>query len=129
MKIIIFSREIHTGKTTELFEFCKNRRDVCGILMPNHSNGKYFHSIATKTDFGKLPKKDKYLSVVKVGNYEFLEQDFDAANQLILHSVIENYSYLIIDEIGKLELFKKGFYSSLKKILLNNLLLFGLFNI
>lgn len=122
MKIIIFSREIHSGKTTELFVFCKNRRDICGILMPNHNNGKYFYSIATKTDFGKLAKNDKDLDVVKVGNYEFLKQDFDAANQIILHSVTENYSYLIIDEIGKLELLKKGFYSSLKKILLNNLL-------
>jgi nucleoside-triphosphatase len=117
--IIIFSKPIHSGKTTSLMHWCKEKKNVKGILMPEVNGTKYFYDIEQKeyfnAEFLNDPKLDDDLQII--GKYHFSNAAFKKANEIIIHALNKKNDLIIIDEIGKLELQEKGFHSSLKSIL------------
>jgi nucleoside-triphosphatase THEP1 len=116
-KIIILSDEIQSGKTTFLKEFCKKQNNVGGILTPVVNEKRMIYDITNKSYFDmEASEKEKNLSV---GKYIFSESAFAKAQNIILTEIEnKNLNYLIIDEIGPLEIIKrKGFYEVLNTIL------------
>lgn len=116
-KIIILSDEIQSGKTTFLEEFCNRQNNVGGILTPVINDKRLFYDITNKIYFDmEASEKEKNLSV---GKYIFSESGFAKAQNIILTEIEnKNLNYLIIDEIGPLEIIKqKGFYEMLNTIL------------
>lgn len=107
--IYILTGEIRSGKTTALRNWIVNRNDVDGLLCPDDKNGKrYFLKVKSGKEF-ELETEIGNQEIIEIGNFKFLKSAFKKANDYLISIASEtNYSYLIIDEIGKLELKNKG---------------------
>ncbi len=118
MSIILFSRPVRSGKTTELMLWCDQHKDAQGILMPDNGNRKIMN-VRTKELFDiecADPSKTKD-PLISVGKYFFYTEAFEKANSILLEALAQKPSWLIIDEAGKLELDGKGFYPAIEKII------------
>lgn len=117
MKIILFSRQIRSGKTTELTQWCKQQPNIDGILMPDVNGLRHMQRVATG-EIWKAQCEDISTSetVLNIGRFSFYEEAFNKANNILL-AISPTNDFLVIDEIGKLELKQQGFYSSLTTIL------------
>jgi nucleoside-triphosphatase THEP1 len=116
-KIIILTGDIQTGKTTLLQQFCKGRNDAAGILTPIVNGKRVFYDIAGDSFFNM--EADANEETLAVGKYLFSKCAFEQAGNIMLDaSKIQILNYLIIDEIGPLEIkHRQGFYQSLQQIL------------
>lgn len=111
--IFILTGAIRSGKTTTLLSWIKNRNDIDGLLCPDAENGKRCFlkiksqlKIALETDI-----ELKNEAVIEVGKFRFLESGFKKANNFLLSLSFEtDNSYIIIDELGKLELNNEGLH-------------------
>ena len=119
MSIIIFSQPIHSGKTTQLLHWCNQQKNAAGILMPDINDKRKILNLETKEVFAVEcddPDNTKE-KLVTVGKYHFYAAAFEKANSILLGAVSSNPEWLVIDEVGKLELEGKGFYPAVKKII------------
>ena len=116
--IYILTGAIRSGKTTALLDWSKNKNDVDGLLCPDDANGKrYFLKLKNKTTF-KLEAEAEAEAIVAIGNFKFLQSAFNEANDyLILEASKTERQYLIIDEIGKLELKNEGLHVSTQALI------------
>lgn len=115
--IYILTGDIRSGKTTALLSWAKTRTDVDGLLCPDDKDGKrYFLKVRSKKEFQLETDPDYEASekdIIKVGPFQFLKSAFKRANDFLVSFTSENESrYLIIDELGKLELRNKGLHVS-----------------
>lgn len=118
MSIIIFSQPIHSGKTTKLLHWCDQQKNVAGILMPDIDGKRKILNLETKEVFAvecddPANTREK---LITVGKYHFYAAAFEKANSVLLAAVSHNPEWLVIDEVGKLELGGRGFYPAVKKI-------------
>ena len=51
MSIIIFSKPVHSGKTTALLEWSKEQKNIAGILMPDMDGERKMFDIRTNEIF------------------------------------------------------------------------------
>lgn len=107
--IYILTGDIRTGKTTALLEWVSGRKDVDGLLCPDGDNGKrYFLKIKSKKEF-ELEVDFESEKTIAIGPFKFLKSAFEEANKYLLEaSERRDFKYLIIDELGKLELKNEG---------------------
>ena len=117
MSIVIFSREIRSGKTTELLQWCKGRDGVAGILMPDVDGKRMFYDITRQNYFDALSSFENANDFV-VGRYRFSKAAFDRATGVLHEAIASIPQYLVVDEVGKLELNKEGFYHAMKPLLI-----------
>lgn len=109
-KVFILTGEIHSGKTTSLLEWIDGRNDVKGILTPMINNERIFFDIETKQKFKmEAAGEEEFLSI---GRYKFSKQNFEKAKAIIQNSIYKK-GWLVIDEIGPLELNEQGFHDVL----------------
>lgn len=117
MSIYIFSRPIHSGKTTELLQWCNLQKNIAGILMPDIDDSRKILDLQTKEIFDiectNVANTNKPLT--SVGRFHFYTVAFEKANGIILAALNQTPGWLVIDEAGKLELEGKGFYESILK--------------
>ncbi len=120
--IFIYSDKIKSGKTTKLFQWLAAQKNVAGILQPVIDGKRFFYSIVDKSiiqleisDEVKigLEKND----LITIGNYNFLKSGFDKAKEILLRDFSKDYHWLIIDEIGPLELNNSGLEPAISKII------------
>ncbi len=115
--IFILSKAIQTGKTTALMQWCNIQKNIAGILTPDIEGSRKLFDIEQKTfyDFevkNPLPTDE----ITPIGKFNFYTQIFAKAQQIITKS---NADYLIIDEIGRLELNQnKGLEPVLSKVII-----------
>ncbi|QXP61098.1 nucleoside-triphosphatase [Olleya sp. HaHaR_3_96] len=118
--IYILTGAIRSGKTTALLDWSKSRSDVDGLLCPDDVNGKrYFLKLKSKATF-KLEAEAEAENevIVAIGNFKFLQSAFNEANDyLILEASKAERHYLIIDEIGTLELKNEGLHVSTEALI------------
>lgn len=116
MSIYIFSRPIHSGKTTELLQWCDQQKNIAGILMPDINGSRKILDLYTKNIFD-IECKDATTKerLTVVGRYHFYSAAFEKANAIVLAALNQTPGWLVIDEAGKLELDGKGFYESIVK--------------
>ncbi len=115
--IYILTGAIRSGKTSALLEWCCNRNDVDGVLCPDDENGKryFLNIIAEETYILELDAKTESDKIVSIGFFHFLKKAFDKANEYLVNLKEKtDYSYLIIDELGKLELQNRGLHVAAK---------------
>ncbi|WGD33570.1 nucleoside-triphosphatase [Olleya sp. YS] len=111
--IYIVTGAIRSGKTTALFKWCNNRNDVDGLLCPDAKDGKrYFLKVKQKDRF-TLEANNNDEDSIEIGHFKFLKSAFNEANTF-LNSIASNKEnkYIVIDEIGKLELKNEGLHLS-----------------
>lgn len=118
--IYILTGDIRTGKTTTLFNWSENRNDVDGVLCPDDDKGKrYSLNIKSKETYPLAANSDtEDHNIISIGPFQFLKSSFQKANDYLLHSNDKrDYSYLVVDELGKLELKNIGLHDAAKWII------------
>lgn len=117
-KIKIVTGKIHSGKTTSLFRFISENENADGILAPIVNEKRIFYHISSKT-IKNLEVDQQSGDTISVGKYIFLNDSFEWANKKLIECFNSQANWLIIDEIGKLELRGEGLHKSTKTILEN----------
>ncbi len=120
MSIIIFSRPIHSGKTSELQHWCDKHvsAKIGGVLMPDIDGTRKIFDIRTKEIFDiecKYPANTRE-PLQSVGQYHFFSKGFEKANTVLLEASASGCDWVIIDEAGKLELQRNGLYEAIKAL-------------
>jgi nucleoside-triphosphatase THEP1 len=114
-KIYIITAPVQTGKTTALINWSATRNDVYGIFTPVMEGKRVFMNAQKKEQFPMEAAKGE-TDVLTVGRFIFSKPGFDKAIQII-HDAVDKKGWLIIDEIGPMELRGEGFTEILKEIL------------
>lgn len=104
-KIILFSGPIHSGKTTRLQKFIADK-NCDGIIAPIKDGKRYIQRI--KTSEIRLLEAESEDAIV-IGKYKFSKETMEWAKQQIEESLQNNIDYLVIDEVGKLEMVDQGY--------------------
>lgn len=116
-KIFILTGEIQTGKTSFLSGLIKLKPGAMGILTPVVNEQRRFFDIGKEMffDMEALSTGEKLI----IGKYHFSAKAFAKANDVLLDAAKEaSTRYLVIDEIGPLEInYEEGFYHTLKLLL------------
>jgi len=119
--IYILTGDIRSGKTTALLEWAENRNDADGLVCPDNENKKrYFLKVKSKEAFKLEVDLDAEASegFVEIGNFKFLKSAFDQANDFLISITSETeYKFLVIDELGKLELKNEGLHHAAKMLI------------
>ena len=118
MSIYIFSRPIHSGKTTALLQWCNLQKNIHGILMPDINGCRKILNIKTKEifDIECIDPTKTNEPLTSIGKFNFYTAAFEKANTIILDALSQNPHWLVIDEVGKLELKGEGFYRSVAEV-------------
>ena len=117
MSIYIFSRPVHSGKTTELLQWSNLQKNIAGILMPDINGSRKILDLYTKEvfDIECTDAANTKELLTSVGRFHFYTVAFEKANKIVLTALDQTPDWLVIDEAGKLELDGKGFYESIVK--------------
>lgn len=113
--IIILTAPIQSGKTTSLINWSAKRKEIYGILTPIVNGKRVFMDVDNK-DFFTMEADRGDTETVAVGKFIFSKANFERAIQII-RNAINKKGWLIIDEIGPLELRGEGFDAILKEVL------------
>jgi nucleoside-triphosphatase len=114
-QIVILNGPIQTGKTTSLVIWSQERKDVSGILSPIIEGKRFFMNANTREAF-PMEASPGESSILIVGKYAFSKKGFDKATEIIIQG-IKNEGWLVIDEVGPMELRGEGFHDVLKNVL------------
>ena len=117
MSILIFSRPVHSGKTTALLQWSARQKNVYGVLMPDMDGSRKILDLYTKEifDIECTDTENTNEPLTAVGKFLFYTNAFNRANLILLDALTRDPGWLIIDEAGKLELEGKGFYYAIEK--------------
>lgn len=113
--IYILTGAVQTGKSTAISKWIQGKNTVVGILsMVNAKGTRDFINIRNQENFSMHGHKtDSSSDVIQVGKFTFSKLAFEKANSVIAEeSQKTDYQYLVVDELGKLELKKEGLYAS-----------------
>lgn len=119
--VTIITGNIHDGKTTKMIQLFEANKGDGFVSIKNmdedYVNGFDYLQLATKRT-GPLATKEKIEPVRDIlGPYHFNEEAMNFIENEFKDLVEEGISPLYLDEIGQLELDKKGFYTIMKWIL------------
>lgn len=116
-KVVILCDAVGSGKTTALQEWVKQTPNALGFLSPVVNAKRMFQNIET----GELIPMETENKDLEVGRFAF-----DSSNFKLVEDAIKQYfqqtttEYLVIDEIGPLEIKKNlGFHELLLYLLKN----------
>ncbi len=112
--IIILTAPIQSGKTTSLINWPAARDNIYGILTPVVNGKRVFMNAQTREQFPMEATGEE--ATLAVGRFLFSKNAFDKAVQII-RDAIPKEGWLVIDEIGPLEIRGEGFCDVLKEVL------------
>jgi len=115
-QVYILTAPIQSGKTTALLNWSENRKDVYGILTPIADGKRMFMNAQNRQLFSMEAEDNDEEVAFIVGKFVFSKNSFDKAIQTIRDG-INKEGWLVIDEIGPLELKGEGFHDVLKEVL------------
>ncbi len=110
----ILSGPVKSGKSTRLFDWIHNQSNVSGILSLLIDGKKHLYSISDKEEKCLETSKKNALAV---GRYFFDPYVFEWAQKKLINEMNIASRYLIIDEIGYLELEGKGLEPTLSMLI------------
>ncbi len=121
INVIILTGDKQSGKTSFLKNWCTTQQNIAGILTPIIDSKRCFYDIEKGAFYNMEVAANPPLNdgILTVGKYFFSQQNFTKAATTLMDACGNNkLKYLIIDEIGPLELKQqKGFYQALLFVL------------
>lgn len=113
--IIIFSRDIRTGKTTELSRWLGGKK-AAGILTPDVHGLRMLQDMGTGAlhPLQTMSEAD----AITIGRFHFSQQGFEHARQILKQAMHAQPNWIVVDEVGKLELEQqKGLEPTLSELI------------
>ena len=118
-KIFIHTAAVHSGKTTNMFRFAAKNQNVDGILQPVIENKRFlYHINSRQLRLLEIDNPQNENDIMKIGKFKFSKETFAWAQKILTDSFQKKFNWLVIDEIGPLEIEGKGYEPALSKILL-----------
>lgn len=115
MEVIIVTAPRNSGKTTYLKKFCLSHNCIGYIAESDEQkNLFYYEEFRSKKTFPSLTT-EVHEDWSRIGKYYFKSEVFIELESFLDHLINESYDYIVLDEIGKLELEGKGFDVILNK--------------
>jgi nucleoside-triphosphatase THEP1 len=115
--IFILCGPVHSGKTTRLIKWLTDKNNVQGIISPIIDGDRYLVNINSDEKRKlEIDPGSSLRNVIKVGNFIFDKSVFKWASEIILDAIKTNPEWLIIDEVGPLELQGDGLAKSVSKV-------------
>ena len=113
----VVTGKIRTGKSTRLLERFSGNADVCGVLQIEEDGDRYFIELPSLRKIKMETDGNSDDDFFQLGNFKFSVKAFERANKILDNCISSNCKTIVIDEFGKLELQRKGFYEFVKKII------------
>lgn len=113
--VYILTGPVRSGKTSSLLQWAEKRRDVAGILSPVINGKRIFLDLQSKEQF-LMEAEENEKDALNIGHFRFSKKGFDKAIKIIRDGIVVK-GWLVIDEIGPLELGGEGFHDVLKDVL------------
>ena len=117
-KIVIVCGEINIGKTTALQQWLSTNHHfkITGFLTPKTLRERMFLKIDSNT-YLKMLAEENELETLNIGKYKFSLSSFNDIANYTLKSLTSKPDFVVMDEIGPLELKGLGFHELLKSLL------------
>lgn len=116
--IYIFSGPIESNKTTRLMIWAAAQQNIDGIFQPVVDGKRFLYHVKSKNlKLLEIDKSYQQDEIITIGRFSFSKRVFEWAQETLLDSVKQNPDWLIIDEIGPLELDGKGLEPAVSKIM------------
>ena len=117
-KILIVTGPVHSGKTTRLMHWAASQTKIDGIFQPVIDDKRFIYHIASRTLKSlEVPALAKEEHIIRIGNYRFSKETFSWAQKKLLDCLSKDLDWLIIDEIGPLELEGNGLEPAISSII------------
>jgi len=117
-QIHIYSDSVHSGKTSKLEQWVKKQSAVDGILAPVVNGERYLKRITSgERKLLEITTGAVNAAKVEIGRYTFSREIFKWGQNQLLDCLKNPLDWLIIDEIGPLELMGKGLEPVVSKVL------------
>jgi nucleoside-triphosphatase THEP1 len=116
-RIYILCGPVHSGKTTALASWLNRQEQVAGILTPDADGKRMLRDIATGKTLAFECADSDDAEVVSVGKYVFSKRVFDFAHKCLHDLNGKHEGWIVLDEIGKLELEDRGFEPALSRLI------------
>ncbi len=107
MTIYIYSGKVQQGKSGKLLKLIRNRKDVAGLLTPEKNGVKMIYHISSRS-WHPFQLMEETESSLRIGRFVLSQEGFDKARHIIAETRMGNRRWVIIDEVGHLELKGKG---------------------
>jgi nucleoside-triphosphatase THEP1 len=114
-KILILSGSIHSGKTTRLMRWATQKKNIDGIFQPVIDEKRFIYHIASRR-LKKLETEES-VGITTIGEYRFSNHTFDWAKKILLDCINKNLDWIVVDEIGPLELDGKALEPAVSKLI------------
>ncbi len=115
-EIYMLTGPVRSGKTTKLTEWCEKQKSVDGILAPIVNDMRHLHHFGSGV-LKRLETDQKSEETIQIGRYNFDPEVFEWAKESLNSLPLQKLHWLVIDEIGPLELKGKGLESAVSMIL------------
>jgi nucleoside-triphosphatase THEP1 len=119
--ILILTGPTRSHKTTTLVRWANDRNDCGGILTPDHNGLRMLYNVKEKLSIPFEKPQKTIASDIVIGRFVFDVESFNvAAGWLDQHVSDPDLNYVLLDEIGSLELSGQGWdewlHNSISKI-------------
>lgn len=116
--IHILSAPIRSGKTTALMAWTQQQASMAGFLTPDLGMIRQLYRLDTQTfhPFQAEPPLPA-VDLVSVGRFHFYASAFRQAQDWLRQALLHPPDWLVVDELGKLELKGRGFEPALGEVI------------
>lgn len=115
-KINIVTGNIKTGKTTRLIRWALSQNNIDGIFQPVIDEKRFIYHIGSRT-LRKLETSETE-NITTIGKYNFSNETLAWAQNILIGCISKNLDWIIIDEIGPLELNGNGLEPAITNLIL-----------
>ena len=117
MKTYCFAGPIRSGKTTRLAAWAATQPYAAGLLMPDAPQSRLFRDVATGAEWPTAaPVGDA--NPLAIGRFSFSRAAFARAETVLLAAASNPATrWLLVDEVGPLELRGEGLAPALRQVL------------
>jgi len=118
--IYILSGPVRSGKTTWLKQWNTDRANVCGLLAPVINGKRYIKNIRSgEMRLLEAEHAETGRPLIYIGKFSFFEDTFEWGRHILYECLPANNVWIVIDEIGPLELQGKGLEPAVSYVLGN----------
>ncbi len=120
-RIYIVSGPIQTGKSSRIFEWSKQVHSIAGLLSLVQDGKRTLFNLQSKNTIPfEANQSNANEACIGVGKYQFYESGFELGVQALKNALVQAPDFLVLDEIGKLEIEQSNGFHAIFLELLNN---------
>ncbi|PHN02297.1 hypothetical protein [Flavilitoribacter nigricans] len=116
----IFTAPVKAGKTTSLMNWAKDKPGLGGFLAPDIDDVRHLYTLGDRR-LHQFQLQDELVTecapeeIVNIHRFNFSAEAFAMARRTLLEDLQRGYEWIIVDEVGKLELRGEGLEPAIRE--------------